>query len=316
MVLSSDINMKRALTGVALLLLTALYSPVFLLTLAPVYGSVPSGIFHYYGLAIAAACGWFLKDRIHQLSGRRAIFMVPVLAFYVPTVQYVLFRKSSALGNPTGPLVTEIFALYPLVLVSVGCAGKLIQSGLNLARHGDIVTEHVPLLGSYVVYSVGENFAKVVISECIGSTFFLTRSGLQLLLAILYAALIPSKWLALALPSIFFSLTSNVHFSLGPMTGVLNSAIEPEGFKMLARQDSLTGYISVLENMNEGYRVMRCDHSLLGGEWTKMPAGYNPIVKDPVYSVFVMLEAVRLVETEHGESRDDVNSRALVMYGP
>lgn len=239
--------------------------------------------------------------------------MVPVLAFWVPTVQYVLFQMSSSFGNPTGPLVTEIFALYPLVLLSVACAGKMIQSGLNLARHGDLVSEHVPLLGSYVVYSIGENFAKVFISECIGFTFFLTRSGLQLLLAILYSSLVPSKALFLAVPSILFSLTSNVHVPLGPMTGVLNSAIQTEGFKMLARQDSSTGYISVLENMNEGYRAMRCDHSLLGGEWTKMPANYNPVVKDPVYSVFVMLEAVRLAETEHGEPRVDANSRALVM---
>ena len=82
---------------------------------------------------------------------------------------------------------------------------------------------------------------------------------------------------------------------------------------MLARQDSTTGYISVLENNNQGFRVMRCDHSLLGGEWTQMPIGYNPVVKDPVYSVFTMLEAVRLVETEHGEPRDDKDSRALVM---
>jgi hypothetical protein len=107
--------------------------------------------------------------------------------------------------------------------------------------------------------------------------------------------------------------TSNVHLPLPQLTGVLNSAIQKEGYTMLARQDSSTGYISVLENVDEGYRVMRCDHSLLGGEFTKMPRNYNPAVKDPVYSVFVMLEAVRLVETEKGEPRTDADSRALVM---
>ena len=308
-----EINLKRLLIGLGLLLLTAFYSPAFLFTLAPVYGAVPPNIFHSYGVAIAAACGWFLKDWIQQISRRRAIFLLPVLAFWVPTIQYVLFQMSSSFGNPTGPIVTEIFAFYPLVILSVGCAAKLIQSGSNLARHGDVIAEHVPLLGSYIVYSIGENFAKFFISECIGFTFFLTRSGLQFLLAILYSALVPSKWIALAVPSILFSLTANVHVPLGAMTGVLNSAIQTEGYTMLARQDSSTGYISVLENNNEGFRVMKCDHSLLGGEWTQMPVNYNPVVKDPVYSVFVMLEAVRLVEPEHGEPRNDRNSRALVM---
>lgn len=304
---------KQLLAGVGLLLLTASYSPVFLLTLAPVYGFAPSNIFHNYGLAVVAVAGWFLKDQIQKLSNGRAVYLVPVLAFWIPTIQYILFQLSSSLGNPTGPIITDLFAFYPLVLLSVACARKLIQVGLGLDYSGDIVADHVPLLSSYVVYSVGDNFAKVVIAECLGYTFFLTRAGMQFLLAILYSAVVPSKWLLLAIPSILFSLTSNVHLPLPQLTGVLNSAIQKEGYTMLARQDSSTGYISVLENMDEGYRVMRCDHSLLGGEFTKMPQNYNPAVKDPVYSVFVMLEAVRLVETDKGEPRTDADSRALVM---
>lgn len=309
----SNINPKRLLVGVGLLVLTAFYSPVFLLTLTPVYGFAPSNIFHGYGVALAAAAGWFLKDRIHQLSNRRAVFLVPVLAFWVPTIQYILFQKSSSFGNPTGPILTDLLAYYPLVLLSVACAGKFIQAGLNLDSRGDLVSEHIPLLGSFVVYSAGESFAKVFIAECIGYTFFLTRAGLQLLLAIFYASLVPSKWLLLAIPSILFSFTSNVHFPLRPLAGPLNSAIQGDGYRLLARQESSTGYISVLENMNEGFRVMRCDHSLLGGQWTKLPADYNPAVKDPVFAVFVMLEAVRLIDTEDGEPRIDSNSRALVM---
>lgn len=311
--MARNTNFKHLLTGVGLLLLTASYSPVILLTLAPVYGSAPSSIFHSYGVAIVAMAGWFLKKPVQNLSKGRAVYLVPVLAFWLPTIQYILFQKSSSFGNPTGPIVTEILSYYPLVLVSVACARKLIQSGLDLDYDGDVVADHVPLLGSYVVYSVGENFAKVFISECIGYTFFLTRAGMQLLLAILYSALIPSKWLLLAIPSILFSFTSNVHLPLPQLTGVLNTSIQEEGYTLLARQDSSTGYISVLENMQEGYRIMRCDHSILGGEWTKLPSNYNPIVRDPVYAVFVMLEAIRLVESDKIQPRADEHSRALVM---
>ena len=91
--------------------------------------------------------------------------------------------------------------------------------------------------------------------------------------------------------------------------------LEREGYALLARQESVTGYISVLDNVKEGFRVMRCDHSLLGGEWLKQEAG--SILREPVYAIFVMLEAVRLVETvgmKRAPAKADVNKNALVMY--
>ncbi|KAL2822185.1 S-adenosyl-L-methionine-dependent methyltransferase [Aspergillus cavernicola] len=305
---------KQLVAGVALLVLAAFYSFVFLLTLAPVYGSAPSHIFHGYGVGFAGAAGWFGKDHIHRLSGRRAVYLVPVLASWLPVVQYFVSQQSSALGNPAGPVITAVFSLYPLVLLSVACAGKLVQTGLNLSQHGDLVAEHIPLLGSYVVYSAGEHLIKAFLSRFIGSTVILSRAGLQVLIPILYAAVVPSKILLLAIPSLLFSLTSNVHLPLGYATTALNSAISHEGYALVARQDSTTGYVSVLDNLEDGFRVMRCDHSLLGGQWIKSRPNYTPpTVKDPIYAVFTMLEAVRLVETAHGGPRVDADSNALVI---
>ncbi|KAL4872439.1 hypothetical protein BDV12DRAFT_162200 [Aspergillus spectabilis] len=305
---------KQLVVGVALLVLAAFYSYVFLLTLAPVYGSTPSHIFHGYGVGFAGAAGWFGKNHIYRLSSRKVVYLVPVLAFWLPVLQYFVSQQSSLLGNPTGPLITEVLALYPLVLLSVASAGKLVQSGLDLNRHGDLVAEHIPLLGSYVVYSAGEHLAKVFLSWFIGSTVFLSRAGLQILIAVLYAAAVPSKMVLLAIPSLLFSLTSNVHLPLGHTARALNSAIAEDGFALVARQDSTTGYVSVLDNLEDGFRVMRCDHSLLGGQWIKKRHNYNPpTVKDPIYAVFTMLEAVRLVETTHGGPRVDADSKALVI---
>ncbi|PWY90912.1 S-adenosyl-L-methionine-dependent methyltransferase [Aspergillus heteromorphus CBS 117.55] len=300
---------RQLLAGAALLFLTAFYSPLTVLMLAPVYGSAPAHIFHGYGVAIVGAAGWFLKDHVQRLSGRRALLVVPVLAFWVPTVQTFLFASSSVMGNPFGAVVTEAISYYPLLLVSVACAGKLVQAGLDLGRHGDAVAEHVPLLVTYVLYKAGEKFAKGFLARFLGSAFFLSRSGLQLLLPLLYSVIAPSKVLLLALPSVLFSLTSNVHMH----SGALNAYLHEEGFNLVARQDSVTGYLSVLDNLNDGFRVMRCDHSLLGGQWTRMPRNYNPVVMDPIYSVFTMLEAIRLVENDHREPRVDANSKALVI---
>ncbi|PYH88325.1 S-adenosyl-L-methionine-dependent methyltransferase [Aspergillus ellipticus CBS 707.79] len=300
---------RQLLAGAALLFVTAFYSPLTILMLAPVYGSAPAHLFHGYGAALVGGAGWFLKDHIQRLSGGRALLVVPVLAFWVPTIQTFLFASSSALGNPFGAVVTEVLTYYPLLLISVACAGKLVQAGLDLGRHGDAVAEHVPLLATYVIYKAGEKVAKWFLAHFLGAAFFLSRSGIQLLLPVLYSTIAPSKVLLLAVPSLIFSLTSNVHMH----PGALNSHLHEEGFSLIARQDSLTGYISVLDNLNDGFRVMRCDHSLLGGQWTRMPRGYSPAVMDPIYSVFTMLEAVRLVETDHHEPRVDANSKALVI---
>jgi hypothetical protein len=305
-----QVDRRRFGTGMALLVLLAFYSPLSKLVLSPTYGYLPSKIFHSFGVAISGGLGWLLKDKIMKRLGRLGGYLLPVLAFWVPTIQYLIKQQSSKIGNPTGPVITELCGYYPLILLTVAYAGKQIQVSLRLEAQGDLVVEHVPLIGTYVLYSIGEHFATTLLSWIIGTSFLFTRVGMQMLLAVCYAAVIPSKWLVLAIPSILFSVTSNVHFA--GINGV-NSAIQHEGYSMLARQEAYTGYISVLENDDEGFRVMRCDHSLLGGQWTKKVPGYRPEVEDPIYAIFAMLEAVRLVEPDHGVPRVDADSKALVM---
>lgn len=305
-----QVDRRRFGTGMALLVLLAFYSPLSKLVLSPTYGYLPSTIFHSFGVAISGGLGWLLKDKIMKRLGRLGGYLLPVLAFWVPTIQYLIKQQSSKIGNPTGPVITELCGYYPLVLFTVAYAGKQIQASLRLEAQGDLVVEHVPLIGTYVLYSIGEHFATTILSWIVGKTFLFTRVGMQVLLAICYSAVIPSKWLILAIPSVIFSVTSNVHFA---GIGGVNSAIQHEGYSLLARQEAYTGYISVLQNDNDGFRVMRCDHSLLGGQWINRPSGYHPEVEDPIYAIFVMLEAIRLVESDQGIPRVDADSNALVM---
>jgi hypothetical protein len=39
--------------------------------------------------------------------------------------------------------------------------------------------------------------------------------------------------------------------------------------RILHSEQSLTGQIVIAENLKDGYRFMRCDHSILGGRWTR-----------------------------------------------
>lgn len=306
-----QIDVYRLGTGMELLFLIAFYSPVMVLVLSPVYGSLPAHIFHGYGVAIFAGAGWFAKDQVMRRLGRTAAYLLPVLAFWTPTLQYFAMQQSTKLGNPAGPVITELLGYYPLVALTVAIAGKQIQSALHLESQGEIAAEHIPLLTSYVIYAIGESFARKVLSYAIGFTVIFSRAGMQFVIALLYSAIVPrSKMLLLAIPSLLFTLSSDVH--LGGI-GAANSAIQHEGYSLLARQESNTGYLSVLENANDGFRVLRCDHSLLGGQWTKSTPGYRPHVEDPIYAIFATLEAVRLVNSDHGGQRVDAGSKALVI---
>lgn len=298
--------------GLGLLFLAAAYSPVAHLTLSPVYGSTASSFSHRPGMLAAGICGYFLKDRIQRLLGRRAAHLIPVLAFWIPTIQFFLFKLSSSLGNPAGPVVTDLFTYYPLLLLSVAVSVKIVQYALDLRTNfGELAEEHVPFVGSYVLFIIGEKVANFFIMRFIGT---ITRCGFQLLIAALYSVTVPSKLLLLALPSLLFSFTANVHMPFSHTTAVLNSALQEHGYTLLDRRESVTGYISILESEKQGFRAMRCDHSLLGGEWNTVGRNYHPAVKDPIYAVFAMLEAVRLVKPEEGEHRrPDEESNALVM---
>jgi len=57
--------------------------------------------------------------------------------------------------------------------------------------------------------------------------------------------------------------------------------ISDGSLRILHSEQSLTGQIVIGENLKDGYRFMRCDHSILGGRWTRdIPDGSGGMVKD------------------------------------
>jgi hypothetical protein len=145
--------------------------------------------------------------------------------------------------------------------------------------------------------------------EAMGTNFFGTRLGLQVLLSGLYTSLAPSKLCFFVLPGLYHLAFYNRHFQTPWANFDLNRELnKTHGFTLLDRHDSVTGYLSILESTTDQFRVMRCDHSLLGGEWLRSTSG---ALKDPIYGVFAMLEAVRLVELH--EYISDEKATALVV---
>lgn len=294
----------------SLLGLAAFYSNVSQLSLSPVYGSIPAAIWHPQVVMMACFLGWSSNLWLKRQISADLPHLLPLIALCIPTAQYFLFKQSSLLGPTYGPILTEALTFLPLLFISVACAATVLQD-LDLSSLSERIADATPGIGSYMLYKAIEYVSRGLIHSHIGSSLVQSRLGLQMLLSAIYSSLFPSKLLVLAIPSILHTLFFNVHLRTPLTTARLNSTMSDAGWTVLARQDSLTGYISVLESSEDGFRVMRCDHSLLGGEWLARPGDSSNSIREPIYGVFAMLEAVRLVNVP--SRLPDADASALVM---
>ncbi|KAI9737638.1 MAG: hypothetical protein M1818_005642 [Claussenomyces sp. TS43310] len=279
-----------------LMVLAAVYSNVSQLNLTPVYGSIPSAMWHSQGVTVACFLGWSANSRLRSILPRNGAAILPLFALYIPSIQWYLFRLSGLMGATWGPAITEALTLMPLVMLSASCVASVLEE-LNLSILPKYVAEAAPGVGAYMFYKMSEYCSGIITRRTIGVTLLQTRLGLQVVLGALYAIISPSRLLLFALPAIQHTLFFNTHASFADQT--LNATLAKSGWSLLARHESVTGYISVLESLNDGFRVMRCDHSLLGGEWLHVPQYSSAVqmqLKEPIYAIFAMLEAVRLVQ--------------------
>jgi hypothetical protein len=292
------IRVLYLLKAFALVVLAATYSPISQLTLSPVYGAVGANVYHYKGLVVTVLFIAFARGGIAHYLPRNLGFALPIFAFWIPSIQYLLFQYSTSLGNPIGPLWTESLTCFPLVALSLYVALQYIDAAaLGTFEIGGVDVNWPNI--TFLLFALVRWAVKGPIFRNVGRYIFTTRIGMQMIVAMLYAPILPSNLFMLSLPSVAFTTLGNVHAPLQRTTAVLNDTLAIYNYSLLERQESLTGYISVLENHDLKFRAMRCDHSLLGGEWV-MPArkGQHPQVKEPIYAIFAMLEAVRLVKTD------------------
>lgn len=303
------------LKAALLLGLAAIYANVSQLILSPVYGGIPSAIWHQQVVMAACFAGWSCNLYLRRSMDIKPILLLGPIAIYIPLVQYFLLQISGMLGPVAGPVITELFTLAPLIMISVASAATVLDGlDLSILRIPKPIGNAAPGIISWAFFRLIMFHSANVINSAIGSTIVVTRIGLQISLSVLYSAVAPStrllKW---TIPALLHTSILNTHLQTPFATDQLENQFQKSGWTMLDRQDSLTGYISVLESKKDGFRVMRCDHSLLGGQWERIngKAVVNTLVKEPIYAIFAMLEAVRLVQVQVPIS--DENAHALVM---
>lgn len=293
---------------IVLLSLLGIYSNVSQLALSPVYGSIPAAKWHSYILIAGSFLGWAGNLVLRQSLPLRTVTLLPLFALHVPTIQFFLFDFSDKLGCEWGPIVTEVLTLLPIAVLSASSVADAVE-GLELSALPGFVADAAPGMVSWVLLKTVEHVSQYHIAAHIGKGFFYTRMGMELFLGASYTLVAPSKLALLALPALLHTATLNTHVLTPQATVALNTTMLAENWMLLDRKESLTGYVSVIESVERGFRVMRCDHSLLGGEWVLIQ---GKKVAEPIYGVFVMLEAVRLVETK--EPVADKDASALLMY--
>jgi hypothetical protein len=296
-----------AITSLAILLIAAVASPVSQLNLSPVFGSIPSSIYHQSGITLATLTAFIIKKALKSkgLDPETSKEWIAPLALYTPIIQFLIFQRSGGLGPEWGPLITETLTFFPVLFLSLISVSAILE-GVNLHQFGITKTEAPLAVLAYGIFHGLEAQIRQYIPLIIGKVDWLSRVSLQLIVGTAAAAISNNKVL-FAIPAILHTLMSNPHYTALSTTKLANVTLAASEYTLLERHDSITGYLSVLENKKEAFVALRCDHSLLGGEWLVTPerihVGQNQ--RETIYSVFTMLEAVRLVKTDYFAPDDE-----------
>lgn len=295
---------KVFLRSALLLVLLGVYAVVSQRALSPVYGDIPSSLMHTKLLMGGSFVGWAGNLFLRKYVSMRTVELLPYLAAYIPVIQFYAYSFSERLGAQWGPAATEGLTLVPLCILTASSVADLLEDA-DLSFLPDFIADATPGIGSWGLFKLSRNVAVQYLQMNAGKGFLWTRLGLETILAGIYAVAAPSKYLYLAIPALVHTAFFNTHLMTPMATTALNSTLQAENYLLLDRKESVTGYISVLESLDKGFRVLRCDHSLLGGEWVTLQG--QP-AHEPIYGVFVLLEAVRLVKREHRVLDKDANA--------
>lgn len=276
----------------SIVLLAAIYAPLSQLVLSPVYGSLPASAYHKWGVFISCMLAYAIRGYVPVVVERSLAAFV----WWIPTIQFLLLQLSSMFGTPWGAVITECLTTFPAITLSLYTASKNLEKvELGLSES---LAESAPPMINYFIFTISTRTMKNTLPRLMGINKFCTRVSFQFMTAAVYSLLLPRNFFWPAWPSLLFTPLGNIHTPLDYPTEILQNTLGLYNYTLIDRHESLTGYLSVLEDHNKGFRVMRADHSLLGGIWTNPPNQAERVVDEPVYAVFTMLESVRLVQRE------------------
>lgn len=305
--------------ALSLLAIAALNSPVSQKTLAPVFGAIPAAVNHTQAITATVLLGYIWRAFLKSPHNTDILPYLALFVFWMPAIQNYFVKYSTKLGPIAGPILLGFLSCHTVIIACAYSAGQALEVFELQSKWGKIAGVALPAIALDLLYFRPLEYllSNYALPHLQSASDAFTPVSLQLLEATGIAVVSPTKpwWLlSLGIPAIAQAFLANPHFS-GPYNlNIVNRDLSAHDWKLLDRAWSNTGYLSVLENTADQYRVLRCDHSLLGGEWLltekrKGKQGWK--VNEPIYSVFSMLEAIRLLEIEPPVS--DSDAQALVV---
>ena len=283
-------------------------SSIYRHSLSPSHGSIPASQYRSEVTVIFTTLSLILR-RVGWLPGSvqpsKTPFLLAALATWSPLVHFALAPTARLFGPALSAALISGATYGLMVTLAVQATIAELEARSSVWRSRGIL----PFLVCGMIIaalSATELKSDAFLPRIATVHPFLTRSILPFLLPPPMMLLVSSRrlfWLSL-IPYILL-LILNPHSTSSILASQMDQSLVDAGHAVLHREDSLTGFLSVVENRVKGYRVLRCDHSLLGGEWVfglgNWPGGEgydgpNGVVGEPVYAIFVMLEAVRLVQ--------------------
>lgn len=262
-------------------------------------------------ILLGFAMQWSLKDRLPHGTITRTL---PIVAAWTIPIEAPLLRHSDFLGPIWGPALTSLISCHSILLLSAFVAAEQLDTTNQTTTPWRKLLTQALCLAFFTVLE--RYFSTQLPTWHTTGLPFLDPTNLKLLIAAIYIVLAPSKAALLALPAFLNTTIINTTYTSRTTTRILKDHLRTDhDWTLLDRRWSNTGYVSVLQNEEQNYRVLRCDHSLLGGEWllteTRLAEGWN--TSEPIYAVFEMLEAVRLMQQPEGYGVPDGEARALVV---
>jgi len=120
---------------------------------------------------------------------------------------------------------------------------------------------------------------------------------------------LPASFTSVHYPPTNSSLINRLSAQLGWISSENISDVLPHNVtvNLLAKSDSVTGTIVVGEYVEQGFRFLRADHSILGGRWIG-ERRYGAPIGESIYGAFTLQEAIRMVERN-----EKAGDNALVM---
>lgn len=224
-------------------------------------------------------------------------------------MQALFLHYSADLGVVGGPLIHNLVTCYSVLIASAYAVAEVLDGEHTVPMSKRIKAYGKAAVPTVIVFYTLQATWTNWIPQLLSDMPTLTPIHLQLALAASYSLVLPSNfWLIL--PALSHTLYWNPHFQTSSTENLLRS----HNWTLIDRRWSNTGYISVLDSSDLQYRLLRADHSLLGGEWLLTPERKEKegwLVPEPIYSVFSILESVRLLHLSPGIP--DSQAQALVI---